>query len=63
MITNDTLATPTSGIVAKYSTFIHHSTIINTGDFFYDNILTSKLVTFINGENSPAGLTSSYAGF
>jgi hypothetical protein len=27
MITNDTLATPTSGIVAKYSTFIHHSTI------------------------------------
>jgi hypothetical protein len=33
---------------------------INTGDFFYDNILTdSKLVTFINGENSPAGLTSS----
>jgi hypothetical protein len=37
---------------------------INTGDFFYDNILTdSKLVTFINGENSPAGLTSSYAGF
>jgi hypothetical protein len=64
MIT-DTLATPTSGIVAKYSTFIHHSTMvgINTGDFFYDNILTdSKLVTFINGENSPAGLTS-YAGF
>jgi hypothetical protein len=28
MITNDTLATPTSGIVAKYSTFIHHSTMV-----------------------------------
>jgi hypothetical protein len=66
MITNDTLATPTSGIVAKYSTFYtsFYDGGINTGDFFYDNILTdSKLVTFINGENSPAGLTSSYAGF
>jgi hypothetical protein len=64
MITNDTLATPTSGIVAKYSTFIHfYDGGINTGDSS-DNILTdSKLVTFINGENSPAGFYHHMQGF
>ena len=65
MITNETASTSTSGIVGKYSTLYtsFYDGAINTGDFFYDNILTSsKLVTFVNGENSPAGLTA-YDGF
>jgi hypothetical protein len=60
MITNDTLATLHLVLLLNIQLlYIILRWCINTGDFFYDNILTdSKLVTFINGENSPAGLTS-----
>ena len=78
MITKNTVATATQGVVAEnsllYSRF--YDGMINTGDFFYDNRLytdstgaTNDLlgdtvtVDFIDGEDATGSPTSSYAGY
>jgi hypothetical protein len=78
VITKNEVATPTEGVVGKYSRFYtrYYDGIINTKDYFYSNRLyvdnsnnTSSLllgktfnVSFIDGETN-TGNTSSYAGY
>jgi hypothetical protein len=77
VVTKNGLADATEGVVARYSRFYSRffDGIINTRDFFYANRLyvdngnfTNSLlgdtvdVTFIDGEDTPAGPTSSFAG-
>ena len=66
--TKNTVSTPTEGISAEYSDYYidFYDGIINTGDYFYDNLIptagTTISITFISGEEG-AGATSAYAGF
>lgn len=78
VITKNTVATATEGVVAKYSKLYtrYYDGIINTGDFFYPNRLyvdaadntnttllgTTVEISFRDGEDA-AGVTSSYAGY
>ncbi len=77
VVTKDTVATATEGVVAEYSNFYtkYYDGIINTKDFFYDNRLyvdssgsannvlgTTVNVTFADGETVTSA-TSSYAGY
>jgi hypothetical protein len=73
VITTDTVSTGTEGVVAKYSKFYSrfYDGIINTGDYFYGNLISTPgdtyTVIFADGEasgGSPATTaTSSTAGF
>ena len=73
VITKDTVSTTTEGIVAKYSKFYSrfYDGIINTGDYFYGNLIPNAgdtyTVIFADGEasgGSPATTaTSSFSGF
>jgi hypothetical protein len=77
VVTKNELANASEGVVAKYSRFYSRffDGIINTRDFIYANRLyvdngnfTNNLlgdtinVIFIDGEDTPAGPTSSFAG-
>lgn len=77
VVTKETTANPTEGVVARYSRFYSrfYDGIINNKDYFYSNRLyqdstgaTNALlgdtvnVTFIDGETN-LGTTSSYAGY
>jgi hypothetical protein len=73
VITKDTVSTTTEGIVGKYSKFYSrfYDGIINTGDYFYGNLIPNAgdtyTVIFADGEasgGSPATTaTSSFSGF
>jgi len=79
LLGSDTLSTTsatwsaTDGVVGRYSKFYSnfYDGITNTGDYFYSNKLPASLienqetvgVLFINGEESDAGPTSSYANY
>jgi hypothetical protein len=77
VVTKNSLADANEGVVARYSRFYSRffDGIINTRDFFYANRLyvdnsnfTNALlgdtidVVFVDGEDTPAGPTSSFAG-
>jgi hypothetical protein len=62
--TKNEVADTNSGVVAKHSTFYqrYFDGVINTGDYFYSNILLNDVnITLISGEDA-MGITSSYAG-
>jgi hypothetical protein len=79
LLGTDTLSTTSSawsnadGVVGRYSKFYSnfYDGITNTGDYFYSNKLPTSLiqnqetvgVIFINGEETFAGPTSSYANY
>jgi hypothetical protein len=79
LLGTDTLSTTSDvwsqadGVVGRYSKFYSnfYDGITNTGDYFYSNKLPASLienqetvgVIFINGEESDAGPTSSYANY
>lgn len=58
--TKDEVWDSNEGVVAKYSTLYdkYYSGQVNTGDFFYDNLLSSPVdIIFLPGEDSPIGAT------
>ena len=72
VITKDSVATSTEGIVGEYSKMYtrYYDGNINTGDFFYANRVPQSMVSngetynviFISGEDAQ-GATSSFAGY
>ena len=67
--TKETVSTATNGVIAKYSKFYSrfYDGIVNTGDYFYGNKITTPgdtyNVVFVDGESTTTGATGPYSGY